>query len=135
MLNSIIHNPELVEKAQIDAKSYIPNLEVIKKENELGYQVEQKSKDFKILANDVLSLASLKFGCCSEFSDAEYTEAFKEYLEERSPSDSLDYKLLVDVVDKIMINEKGVISIMLVNNTVLYYEEGEYINATCKNCN
>lgn len=103
----------------------------MKRENELGYMMEQQTKNFKILANDVISLASAKFDCCSEFKDEEYTKAFKEYLKSQSYIDNLNYRLLFDVVDKIMINEKGDISIQFVNNTVLCYEEGVLANATC----
>ena len=45
--------------------------------------------------------------------------------------DNLNYKLMFDVIDKIMINANGDISIHFVNNTVLCYEEGEFVNAAC----
>ena len=96
---------------------------------------EQQTKNYKILANDVLSLVSAKFDCSSEYKDEEYTKAFKKYLESQSYIDNLDYKLLFDVVDKIMIDAKGDISIHFVNNTVLCYEKGEFVNAACQNCN
>ena len=79
----------------------------------------------------MISLVSEKFDCCYEFKDDEYTEAFKEYLESQSYIDNLDYKLMFDVIDKIMINAKGDISIHFVNNTVLRYKEGEFVNAAC----
>lgn len=44
---------------------------------------------------------------------------------------NLNYKLMFDVIDKIMINANGDISIHFVNNTVLCYEEGEFVNAAC----
>lgn len=128
LLNFVIENPGFIEHRTTEAKSYIPDLDVMKKENELGYFVEQKTKDFQMLADEVLSIASLKFDCCSEFADAEYTKAFKEYLESQGYIDKLDYQLLFDIVDKIMINAKGDISIRFVNNTVLSYREGECIN-------
>lgn len=131
ILNSVIENPCLVEGKITDTKSYMPDLGIMKRENELGYMIEQQTKNFKILANDVLSLVSAKFDCCAEFKDEEYTKAFIEYLESQSYIDNLDYKLLFDVVDKIMINAKGDISIHFVNNTVLCYEKGELVNAAC----
>lgn len=131
ILNSVIENPCLVEGKITDAKSYEPDLEIMKRENELSYMMEQQTKNFKILANDVISLVSEKFDCCYEFKDDEYTEAFKEYLESQSYINNLDYKLLFDVVDKIMINAKGDISIHFVNNTVLCHEKGEFVNAAC----
>lgn len=131
ILNSVIEKTCLVEIKIADTKSYTPDLEIMKRENELGYMMEQQTKNFKILANDVISLASAKFDCCSEFKDEEYTKAFKEYLKSQSYIDNLNYRLLFDVVDKIMINEKGDISIQFVNNTVLCYEEGVLANATC----
>lgn len=93
--------------------------------------MEQQTKNFKILANDVLSLVSAKFDCCSEFVDEEYTKAFKEYLESQSYIDNLNYKLMFDVIDKIMINANGDISIHFVNNTVVCQEKGEFVNAAC----
>ena len=131
ILNSVIENPCLVEGKITDAKSYEPDLEIMKRENELSYMMEQQTKNFKILANDVISLVSEKFDCCYEFKDDEYTEAFKEYLESQSYIDNLNYKVLLDVVDKIMINGDGVISIQFVNNTVLCHEKGEFVNAAC----
>ena len=131
ILNSVIENPCLVDGKIIDTKSYAPDLETMKRENELGYMMEQQTKNFKILANDVLSLVSAKFDCCSEFVDEEYTKAFKEYLESQSYIDNLNYKLMFDVIDKIMINANGDISIHFVNNTVLCHEKGEFVNAAC----
>lgn len=131
ILNSVIENPCLVEGTITDTKSYKPDLGIMKRENELSYMMEQQTKNFKILANDVISLVSEKFDCCYEFKDDEYTEAFKEYLKSQSYIDNLDYKLLFDVVDKITINAKGDISIHFVNNTVLCHEKGEFVNAAC----
>lgn len=93
-----------MERKITDTKSYTPDLGIMKRENELGYMMEQQTKNFKILANDVISLASAKFDCCSEFKDKEHTKAFKVYLESQSYIDNLNYGLLFDVVDKIMIN-------------------------------
>ncbi len=131
VLNLVIDNPNLVAGNITDVKSYKPDLDIMKKENELGYMMEQQAKKFKLLADEVLSLASSKFDCCSEIKDEKYTLAFKEYLEMQSYIDNLDYKLLFDVVDKIMINTNGDISIRFVNNIELCYEEGEYVNAVC----
>lgn len=131
ILNSVIENPCLVKGKITDTKSYTPDLGIMKRENELGYMMEQQTKNFKILANDVLSLVSEKFDCCAEFKDEEYTKVFIEYLESQSYIDNLDYKLLFDVVDKIMINAKGDISIHFVNNTVLCHEKGKFVNAAC----
>lgn len=131
VLNSVIDNPNLIAGNITDVKSFKPDLDIMKKENELRYMMEQQTKKFKPFADEVLSLATSKFNCCSEFKDEEYTKAFKEYLKSQTYIDNLDYRLLFDVVDKIMINAKGDISIKFVNNTVLCYEEGEYINAAC----
>lgn len=40
-------------------------------------------------------------------------------------------KLMFDVIDKVMINANGDISIHFVNNTVLCHEKGEFVNAAC----
>ena len=131
LLNYVIANPGNIEPGVTEAKSYKTNLEIIKRENELDYAVEQNTREFKTFANEILSIASLKFDCCSDFTDKEYTKAFVSYLEERNSIETLDYQLLFDTVDSIMINANGDISIKFVNNTVLSHKEGEYINAAC----
>lgn len=131
LINAVIYKPSLVEKRIYETKSYNPDIEMIRKENELGYMIEQNAKDFKDLAKDLLSVASEKFDFYSDVIDKEYIGAFVDYLKSSECVDKIEYNLLFDVVDKIFINANGTISIKFVNNAMLCYEEGEYKNVAC----
>ena len=127
-------NPELL-KCEINKNElYNPSLEVRRQENEIRYMMDQSGLQFQPIKKLILTCASDKFDCCEEdFSNV--TEALIEYFSALDKAETLNYELLADTVEKIIINTDGSITIRFINYKEINSERGEVKNAACKNSN
>lgn len=134
IFNTVISNPELLKFESNKNELYNPSLEVRRQENEIRYMMDQSGLQFQPIKKLILTCASDKFDCCEEdFSNV--TEALIEYFSVLDKAETLNYELLSDTVQKIIINTDGSITIRFINNKEINSERGEVKNAACKNSN
>lgn len=128
VINNLIENPYQLTYPTKEENSVESSMSVIKQENELGYLLDQGSREFKELSKKVFSIMYEKYECCKEDLTGFYTQAFIEHLETLNYIDELDYELLFLIVKKIVITTNGKISITVANDKTFSIVEGEVQN-------
>ena len=124
MFNLVINNTELLYHKEYSKDIYVPSIEVIRAENELGFMMEQTDVQFKTAKKVIYAFASDKFESLSDDCYKNLTQALVDYFINKEEISSISYDLLKDTVERIFVGANGSISVTLVNNKRLNYLKG-----------
>ncbi|MCM1365324.1 MAG: recombinase family protein [Faecalibacterium sp.] len=113
LIETAAANIELLNTPFIE-NIYEPNLETIRQEKEIRYMLDQSDIQFNTIKKAILDCTRSKFDCCV-LDKAVYTEPLKEYIQVYETNSDLDIQLLDLIVERILINSDGSITIKLIN--------------------
>lgn len=113
LINTVISNPNMLDVIAYVNK-YEPDLDTIRRINELKYMIDQGNTRFVQIKNELFDCVSRKFNCC-QLDISTYTEPIKEYIAGQKSDDKLNIDLLSKIIDKIYINTDGSITIKFIN--------------------
>ena len=103
--------PKYAEEIPDTNSKYIPTMEVMRMTNDIYRMMEQASVEFKTVANIILDCASAKFDCCNMGINEKLSgKILEEYSEIQ---EKLDENFIHRVVDKILIDSLGEVTLIL----------------------
>lgn len=97
-------------------QEYNPSLDVLRQNNEINRIIEQPGIKFEPIKEMILKLAEMKFGCCVENKAKSHTEYVIRCFEQWNPKDLLDIDFMNKVVECILLQEDGSITVKLIND-------------------
>lgn len=120
-INEVIKDPDMLNTSETTA-SYAPDLETVRKINEIRYFFDQSDIQFKPIQKAIFDCVQSKFDCC-DYDATTFTEPIKKYMATHLPIDCIDVELLDTVAERILINSDGSISIRFINGKEINSEE------------
>lgn len=118
ILNKVIENPRLLERSTSD-KSYQPNLEITRQNNEINRLMDTVEIDFDKAKKEILRLASMKYDCCFYDQKTLNTDKLREILSRQTKQTKFDIDLFKAVVSQIRAGHNHVILVEFNNGKVI----------------
>ena len=118
ILNKVIENPSLLERSTSD-KSYQPNLEITRQNNEINRLMDSQEVDFDKAKEEILKLASMKYACCFYDEKISNTNKVKDILTKHNQLNEFNIDLFKAVVSQIRVGHNHVILVEFVNGKVI----------------
>ncbi len=122
ILNIVITNPDLIN-SDIPEKSYSPNQDVIRQQNEIRRMMENPI-DYERIKSEIYQLAEMKYSCCTYSDIPQKTEELKSILSQTEKLNTLDVGLLKSCVRRILVSHSCTIEIEFINGVIIN-ERGE----------
>lgn len=117
ILNLVIANPDLIN-IDVPEKSYSPNQEIIRQQNEIRRMMENPT-DYEHIKSELYRLAEMKYSCC-EYSDIpQKTAELKYILSQTEKLNTLDSGLLKSCVRRILVSHLCTIEIEFLNGVTI----------------
>lgn len=116
ILRAASENPQLLEKYE-SAPTYTKTQEIIRFTNEIGRYMNERAPSFKTGKKLIMACATEKFSACRYNATATIAEFITAQL--ASDSEYLQKVFLQKIVDKIIINHDGTISIRFIGGIVV----------------
>lgn len=89
------------------------NSKVTRMTNDINRMLEQRTTEFKTVANTILECASARFECCHIGVNDEMTRIILAMYEKATAEDRLDGDLISETVDRIIMHEDGKITLRI----------------------
>lgn len=118
VLNTAIANPSLIENNG-EISVYSPNVDVIRKQNEISQMLDSAQPDFDRIKSEILRLAELKYDCCTYNENPQKTEEIKALLENYEQLNTLDIGLFKACVSRIWISHFFTIEVEFINGVII----------------
>lgn len=118
ILNKVIENPSLLEQSTLD-KSYQPNLEITRQNNEINRLMDSQEVDFDKAKEEILKLAIMKYDCCFYDQKTLNTDKLREILSRQTKQTKFDIDLFKAVVSQIRVGHNHVILVEFINGKVI----------------
>ena len=123
ILNIVIANPDLINR-DIPEKSYSPNQEIIRQQNEIRRMMENPTVNYEHIKSKIYQLAEMKYTCCEYNDISQKTEELKSLLLQTEKQNILDVGLLKSCVRRILVSHSCTIEIEFINGAIIN-ERGE----------
>lgn len=118
LLNLAMANPSIVEYSK--PKDKCVSLDVTRLQNEFSREMEKTDFDEANTTRLILELAAARYSACPDETPREKSLALRELFEQHDfYSDKFDTELFVGVVDAVLINPDGSVSLRLKNGHVV----------------
>lgn len=98
---------------------YKPSLDVIKDLNEINRLLDQSDIQFQIVKNLIFKCAERKFLCCADNSVDMHSTYVQKCFAEWVEDDVLDVVLMKKVVNKILLEKNGSVTVILINGSII----------------
>lgn len=112
-IDRIFAHPSVCAARKHDVDGYIPNSDVTRMTNDINRMLEQRTTEFKTVANTILECASARFECCHIGVNDEMTRIILAMYEKATAEDRLDGDLISGTVDRIIMHEDGKITLRI----------------------
>lgn len=112
-INWIFSHPSVCTANATNGDGYIPNSDVTRMTNDINRMLEQRTTEFKTVANSILECASARFECCHIGVNDEMTRIILAMYEKATAEDRLDGNLISETVDQIIMDEDGKITLRI----------------------
>lgn len=122
MLNIVIENPDLINR-DVPEKSYSPNQEVVRQQNEIR-RMMQNPADYEHIKSEIFKLAELKYFCCEYNDISQKTAELKSILLHTEKLNKLDVGLLKSCVRRVLVSHFSMIEAEFINGVTIN-ERGE----------
>ena len=118
ILNKVIENISLLERSTSD-KSYQPNLEITRQNNEINRLMDSQEVDFDKAKEEILKLASMKYDRCFYDEKISNTNKVKDILTKHNQLNEFNIGLFKAVVSQIRVGHNHVILVEFINGKVI----------------
>ena len=122
ILNIVIENPDLISR-DVPEKSYSPNQEVVRQQNEIR-RMMQNPTDYEHIKSEIFKLAELKYFCCEYNDISQKTAELESILLHTEKLNKLDVGLLKSCVRRILVSHSCMIEAEFINSVTIN-ERGE----------
>ena len=111
--------------------------EVMRADKEIDRMTERKNIDFLPVKKAIFSNVSDKFDCCTLDRARAFSGVLMQYYGEQTISDTINIKVLEDTVDRIIVDENGIVSVEFLNGCRISKEDsnGNSSNTQTENHN
>ncbi len=116
ILNCVYRNKELllVEKGKV---LFEKTPQIIRYANEIGRMIDAPQPSFSATKNMILESVAVKFRSCREYRFPVYTDHVVKAFGNVDENDLMTVSFISDVVDAVLINNEGEVTIRFVNDT------------------
>ena len=111
--------------------------EVMRADKEIDRMTERKNIDFLPVKKAIFSNVYNKFDCCTLDRVKAFSGVLMQYYGEQTVSDAINIKVLEETVDKITVDENGIVSVEFLNGCRISKEDsnGNSSNTQTENYN
>ena len=137
IISRVIAEPALLNMLPRENSLCALTPEVMRAEKEIDRMTERKNIDFLPVKKAIFSNVSDKFDCCTLDRAKAFSGVLMQYYGEQTASDAINIKVLEDTVDKITVDENGIISVEFLNGCRISKEDnnGNSSNTQTENYN
>lgn len=137
IISRIIAEPSLLNVLPQENSLCALTPEVMRADKEIDRMTERKNIDFLPVKKAIFSNVSDKFDCCTLDRAKAFSGVLMRYYGEQTASDAIKIKVLEDTVDKITVDENGIISVEFLNGCRISKEDnnGNSSNTQTENYN
>lgn len=112
-VDQIIARPVVLIARERNEDGYIPNSDITRMTNDINRMLEQRTTEFKTVANSILACAAARFDCCHLGVNDEMTRIILEMYTKATAEDRIDGSLISETVDRIIMDEDGKITLRI----------------------
>lgn len=137
IISRVIAEPVLLNVLPQEDSSCALTPEVMRADKEIDRMTERKTIDFLPVKKAIFSNVSDKFDCCTLDRAKAFSGVLMQYYGEQTASDTMNIKVLEDTVDKITVDENGIVSVEFLNGCRISKEDsnGNSSNTQTENYN
>lgn len=137
IISRVIAEPALLNMLSQENSLCALTPEVMRADKEIDRMTERKNIDFLPVKKAIFSNVSDKFDCCTLDRAKAFSNVLMQYYEEQTASGTINIKVLEDTVDKITVDENGIVSVEFLNGCRISKEDsnGNSSNTQTENYN
>lgn len=137
IISRVIAEPALLNVLPQENSLCALTPEVMRADKEIDRMTERKNIDFLPVKKAIFSNVSDKFDCCTLDRAKAFSGVLMQYYGEQTASDTINIKVLEDTVDKITVDENGIVSVEFLNGCRISKEDsnGNSSNTQTENYN
>ena len=119
IINRVIERPELLISTDASESAYTPSIKVQRDERTFFGLLQNDKVTFQSAKKMYFDVLSEKFDCCTLDRAAEITDVLITYVADLAPIDKIDIPLFKVIVNEILVDEEGKVSVRFVNDAVI----------------
>lgn len=137
IISRVIAEPALLNMLPRENSLCALTPEVMRAEKEIDRMTERKNIAFLPVKKAIFSNVSDKFDCCTLDRTKAFSGVLMQYYGEQTASDAINIKVIEDTVDKITVDENGIVSVEFLNGCRISKEDsnGNSSNTQTENYN
>ena len=137
IISRVIAEPALLNMLSQENSLCALTPEVMRADKEIDRMTERKNIDFLPVKKAIFSNVSDKFDCCTLDRAKAFSGVLMQYYGEQTASDTINIRVLEDTVDKITVDENGIVSVEFLNGCRISKEDsnGNSSNTQTENYN
>lgn len=137
IISRVIAEPSLLNVLPQENSLCALTPEVMRADKEIDRMTERKNIDFLPVKKAIFSNVSDKFDCCTLDRAKAFSGVLMQYYGEQTASDAINIKVLEDTVDRIIVDENGIVSVEFLNGCRISKEDsnGNSSNTKTENYN
>lgn len=137
IISRVIAEPALLNMLSQENSLCALTPEVMRADKEIDRMTERKNIDFLPVKKAIFSNVSDKFDCCTLDRARAFSGVLMQYYGEQTISDTINIKVLEDTVDRIIVDENGIVSVEFLNGCRISKEDsnGNSSNTQTENYN
>ena len=128
IINRVIHRPELLICTEGEGSIYSPSIKVQRDERTLSDLLQKDKVSFQSAKKALFDILSEKFDCCTLDRTADVTDALIAHIGDIEQIDSVDVDLFKVIIEEILINKNGEVTVRFVNDAVIGKDKGVMTN-------
>ena len=137
IINRVIAEPALLNMLPQKNSLCALTPEVMRADKEIDRMTERKNIDFLPVKKAIFSNVSDKFDCCTLDRAKAFGGVLMQYYEGQTASGTINIRVLEDTVDRIIVDENGIVSVEFLNGCRISKEDsnGNSSNTQTENYN
>lgn len=137
IISRVIAEPALLNMLPQENSLCAFTPEVMRADKEIDRMTERKNIDFLPVKKAIFSNVSDKFDCCTLDRVKAFSGVLMQYYGEQTASDTINIRVLEDTVDRIIVDENGIVSVEFLNGFRISKEDsnGNSSNTQTENYN
>lgn len=137
IISRVIAEPALLNMLPQENSLCALTPEVMRADKEIDRMTERKNIDFLPVKKAIFSNVSDKFDCCTLDRVKAFSGVLMQYYGEQTASDTINIRVLEDTVDRIIVDENGIVSVEFLNGFRISKEDsnGNSSNTQTENYN
>lgn len=123
VINCVIDNPDLLHQAHAEEELYVPSIKQQRDARTLNKLIEKDNVKFFSVRKMYFDMLADEFEHCKMDKSYAVTDVLIDYIEECEPISNIDLDLFKVIINEILVDEIGGISIKFVNDAIIKVKE------------